>query len=413
MRLLLTTYYLLLMKVVTDENKINELLTRGVDEVIVADDLRKKLLSGERLRVKFGADPTSPDLHLGHSVVLRKLKQFQDLGHEVVFIIGDYTAKIGDPSGKSKTRPMLTDEEIKKNAKTYLEQVGKILNVKKAEVRFNSEWFKDFNLAEIIRLAARFTVARMIERDDFSKRLKEGVDIGVHELLYPIMQAYDSIQVQADVELGGTDQKFNLLAGRDLQRKLGTREQDILTVPLLVGLDGKQKMSKSLGNCVALVEKPEDMYGKLMSIPDELILSYFTLLSDLLSDELKQVGRQYENPAANPRDLKMRLAREIVKMYHGAEEATVAENRFVQLFQRHKIPDEIPLHKISAANINILDLLVEVGFVESRGEARRLVTEGAVKIGGEVVKDILVDIVPGRDGVLVQKGKRSFVKIFS
>ena len=397
------------MKPITDENKIDELLTRGVEEAIVAADLKKKLLSGEKLRVKLGCDPTSPDLHLGHSIVLRKLKQFQDLGHEVVFIIGDYTAKVGDPSGKSKTRPVLSDEEIKKNAKTYLEQVGKILDIKKCEIVYNSEWFKKMDFGGIINLAARFTVARMIERDDFAKRLKEGTDIGMHELLYPMMQAYDSIQVKADVELGGTDQKFNLLAGRDLQRKLGSREQDVITVPLLIGLDGTKKMSKSLGNYVGLFDKAEDMYGKIMSIPDSLIVSYFTLLTDLPPDELEQVKRQLEDGKINPRDIKMHLAREIVKMYHSAEDASAAENNFKQVFQRHEVPTEIPTHKIASANL--IDILLEVGFAESRGEARRLIEQGGVKVNEEVVKDIAAKIEIDEKEILLQKGKRNFVKL--
>ena len=387
-------------------------------------DLRKKLSGGEKLRVKFGADPTSPDLHLGHSVPLRKLRQFQDAGHQVVLIIGDYTAKVGDPSGKSKTRPMLSDEEIKKNAKTYLEQAGKILDIKKCEIVCNSAWFKKMNFGEIIQLAARFTVARMIERDDFAKRLKEGTDIGMHELLYPMMQAYDSIQVEADVELGGTDQKFNLLAGRDLQRKLGSREQDVITVPLLVGLDGAKKMSKSLGNYVGLFDKSEDMYGKIMSIPDALIISYFTLLTDLPLDELEQIKRQLadgdaERPQShaerggktNPRDIKMRLAREIVKMYHNAEDATRAENNFKQVFQRHEVPTEISEHKVASSSVNLIDILLQVGFAESRGEARRLIEQGGVKVDERVIKDINAAIPVGKKGTLLQKGKRNFIKI--
>jgi len=399
------------MKPITDENKIKELLTRGVEEVIIEKDLRQKLESGERLRVKLGCDPTSPDLHLGHSIVLRKLKQFQDLGHEIIFIIGDYTAKVGDPSGKSRTRPMLTDDEIKQNAKTYLAQAGKILDVKKAEIRFNSEWFKKLQFDDIIKLAAKFTVARMIERDDFAKRLKEGTDVGVHELLYPMMQAYDSIQIKADVEIGGTDQKFNLLAGRDLQRKLGTREQDVLTVPLLVGLDGVKKMSKSLGNYVGLFDKSEDMYGKIMSIPDALIISYFTLLTDLPMEELEQIKRQLADEKNNPRDIKMRLAREIVKMYHTTEDASAAENNFSRVFQRHEVPTEISTHKVPAPSANLVDVLLEVGFAESRGEARRLIEQGGVKVDETVIKDINANIEIKEKGTLLQKGKRSFVKL--
>jgi tyrosyl-tRNA synthetase len=400
------------MKPITDKNKIEELLTRGVEEAIIEKDLRQKLESGERLRVKLGCDPTSPDLHLGHSIVLRKLKQFQDLGHEIILIIGDYTAKVGDPSGKSKTRPMLTDDEIKQNAKTYLAQAGKILDVKKAEIRFNSEWFKKLQFDDIIKLAAKFTVARMIERDDFAKRLKEGIDVGMHELLYPMMQAYDSIQIKADVEIGGTDQKFNLLAGRDLQRKLGTREQDVLTVPLLVGLDGKNKMSKSLGNYVGLTEKAENMYGKIMTVPDALILQYFVLLTDLSVEELKKITTELKG-GANPRDLKMRLAREIVKTYCGAEDATRAENYFKQVFQRHELPTEIETKKVKSASVNIIDLLIEVGFAESRSEARRLIEQGGVKVNEEIIKDINATVKIDSKGALLQKGKRGFVKIIN
>ena len=271
------------------EQKIDEVLSRRVAEVVVKDELRRKLQSGKKLRIKFGADPSRPDLHLGHSVVFNKLKEFQTLGHQIIFLIGDYTGLIGDPSGKSKTRPQLSEAEVKENAKTYLEQVGKVLDVSRAEVRFNSEWFKKMSFAELLRLTARFTAARILERDDFSKRFKSGIDIGLHELLYPVMQAYDSVALQADVELGGTDQKFNLLAGRELQKKIGQTPQDIMTMKILVGLDGREKMSKSLGNFIGICESAGQQFGKVMSLPDEQIIPYFELATELSDREIAAI----------------------------------------------------------------------------------------------------------------------------
>lgn len=381
------------------------LLNHGVAEVIVKEHLEARLRKGDKLRVKLGFDPTAPDIHLGHTVVLRKLREFQDLGHTVVFIVGDATAKIGDPSGRSKTRPPLSSKEIEANAKTYFDQVGRLLDVKKAEIRRNSEWFSKFGLDDVIRLMSSFTVARTLERDDFAKRMKSGVDVLEHELLYPAMQAYDSIMVKADVELGGTDQKFNLLAGRDLQRKMGVPEQDIVTCPLLIGLDGKDKMSKSLGNYIGITEAPDEMFGKVMSLPDVLMENYFALVLDR------------ELPRGAPREVKATLAREIVALFHSTKSARAAETAFDRTFRDKQAPTDVPVVKISYSNvlkntrIGIVDLLVAAKLVVSKGEARRVVVEGGVKVGGAVIKDPAHIVEIPAAGVLIQKGKRHFVKV--
>ncbi|OGL65760.1 tyrosine--tRNA ligase [Candidatus Uhrbacteria bacterium RIFCSPLOWO2_01_FULL_47_24] len=386
-----------------EKKKIEHLLAYNVEEVIVKEHLERDLTRGEPLRVKLGMDPSAPDLHLGHTVVLRKLRDFQDLGHTVVFIIGDYTGRIGDPTGKSKTRPQLDAATVEKNAKTYFDQVDKILNIKQCEIHFNSEWFKKMPFEEVIKLTANFTTARVIERDDFQKRLKSGEELGIHELLYPIMQAYDSIAVRAAVEIGGTDQKFNMLAGRDLQRKMGMPEQDVITCPLLVGLDGVQKMSKSLGNYVGITEAPAQMYGKLMTIPDSLISSYFKLLTELTVPE-KEIK-------TNPRDSKARLARTIVEMYHGASAAKQAEEEFVRTFQKHETPERVMSYELRVMSIGIVDLLVKTKLSESKSEARRVVEQGGVQIDGKVIKDPLTTITLTKKGVLIQKGKRHFVRV--
>ncbi len=330
------------MAVITDKAKIDALLSRRVAEVIVERNLREKLLSGRRLRVKLGVDPTAPDLHLGHAIALKKLKEFQGLGHQVVLIIGDYTSMIGDPTGKSKTRPTLSESEIKKNAKTYMAQVGKILDLKKTEIRWNSEWFAKMRFKDVIGLASKFTVARMIERDDFADRIKEGTDVHMHELLYPMMQAYDSVMIQADVEIGGTDQKFNILAGRDLQRKMALPEQDALFLgPTLVGTDGIHKMSKSLGNYVGIAEAPEEMYGKIMSVPDAAMWDYFTMATDVSEKEIAALRQECERGKMNPRDAKARLAREIITIYHSAAKAGAAERQFTAMFREKQTPDEM------------------------------------------------------------------------
>lgn len=387
-----------------------KLLSRNIEEVIVKPHLEERLKKGEKLRIKLGADPTAPDLHLGHSVVLRKLKEFQDLKHKIVFIIGDFTAKIGDPTGRLKTRPALSDAEIKKNAETYFKQVGKILNIKKTEIRYNSEWFAKEGWSDVLKLVSKFTVARILERDDFAKRLKQGIDIGVHEILYPIMQAYDSVQVCADVEIGGTDQKFNMLTGRDLQRKLKFPEQDVITVPLLVGLDGKEKMSKSKGNYIALFDSPNEMYGKIMSIPDNLIIQYFKLLTDVEAFEIKQMEEQLENSLINPRDLKARLAREVVILYHGIDKALTAEKEFEKIFKKKEKPTKIPEIKIKEKKLRLVDLLLRVKLVTSKSEARRLISQGGVKIDSRIIKE-WNQIVEVKPGMVIQVGKRRFMKI--
>lgn len=400
------------MAVDTDKKKIEQLLTRRVAEVVVDESLRKKLASGKKLRIKLGVDPTAPDLHLGHTVPIKKLKEFQDLGHQVVYIIGDYTAKIGDPSGKSKTRPMLTDDDVKKNAKTYLDQAGKILDIKKVEVRWNSEWFSKMDFNALLELAAQFTVARMIERDDFDKRLKEGSDIHMHELLYPMMQAYDSIMVEADVEIGGTDQRFNILAGRDLQRKMNKPLQDCMFLgPILVGTDGVKKMSKSLGNYIGISEAPEEMYGKAMSIPDAALWDYYALATDVEGDEIEKMKRECAKGAMNPRDAKARLAREIVAMYHSAAAATDAEEKFRSLFQKKEVPDDVPVLALPAGDRTLADLLVETKLAPSKSEARRLITQGGVKVDGKVIEDPQAKLDISKGEMLIQKGKRHFVKV--
>lgn len=384
-----------------------ELLERGIQDLIPKDELVKLLESGKKLRLKFGVDLTRPDLHLGHAVVLRKLREFQDLGHTVVFVIGDYTTKIGDPSGKSKTRPMLDDAEIAANVKTYLDQVGLILDVKKAEIRYNSEWLGKLTFSDLIKLASNISVAQLIERDDFSKRLSDGSEIALHEFMYPLMVAYDSVALEADVEFGGTDQLFNLLAGRNLQKKLGQKPQCVVTTPLLVGLDGVQKMSKSLDNYVGLTDQPADMFGKLMSIPDTLIGPYFELCTNVPQAEIKSVVDTIAQ-GANPRDVKASLAREIVRIYHGEKAAESAEQAFNDLFRDKKTPTDMPEHK-TTKSADLADVLVEAGLVASRSEYRRLVMQAGIKLNNTTITP--EDEIVLNDGDIVQVGKRRFIKL--
>lgn len=391
------------------QNKFQKLLARNIEEVIVKRHLEEQLKSGKKLRIKLGADPTAPDLHLGHSVVLWKLKEFQELGHKIVFIIGDYTAKIGDPSGKLKTRPSLTENEIKKNAQTYFKQVGKILDIKKTEIRYNSQWLSKLNFADLIRLCANFSLWRILERDDFTKRHKEGKELLVHEILYPIMQAYDSIMVKADVEIGGTDQKFNMLAGRDLQRKMNQPVQDVIACPLLIGLDGKKKMSKSLGNYIGITETPDEMFGKIMSLPDNLILQYFKLATLLTDEKIKEIEKEII-AGKNPRDLKARLGREIVALYYGEKQADLAEKEFNRVFQKKEKPSKIPKIKILEKNLNLLDLVMRTKFMKSRNEGRRLILQGGVRIDDEV-KQNWQEEIKIKKGMILQIGKRKFVRI--
>lgn len=390
--------------------KVERLLSRGVAEVIVEEDLRRKLEEGkQQLRVKYGVDPSRPDIHLGHYVCFRKLRQFQELGHKVIVIIGDWTAQIGDPSGRSLTRTMLSREEVLDNAKTYLDQFFKVVDLSKAEVAWQSEWFGKFNLADVINLTSRYTVAQMLAREDFANRYAEGSPIAVTELLYPLLQAYDSIAIESDVELGGTDQKFNLLVGREMQRQWGQTPQNILTVPILTGLDGAQKMSKSLGNYVAVTDPPGEMYGKIMSLPDRLMVEYFELLTDVLEEEVSEMTAALAEGAMNPRDVKMRLAREIVTDFHGREAALEAEEGFRRVFQRREVPTEMPDLPVSSKE-QILDILMDSGLASSRGQAKRLILQGGVRVAGERIEnpDAIVTV---DEPLVLQVGKRSFVRL--
>ncbi len=393
-----------------------DLLLRGADSVYTAEELAARIASGKRLRVKLGMDPTAPDLTLGHTVVLRKLRQFQDLGHKAVLIIGDYTAMIGDPTGRSKARPMLTDDEVEVNAKTYLAQAGHVLDLApdKLEVRHNSEWLSKMNFADVIRLMSQMTVARMLERDTFAKRQAEGKEIYLHELLYPLMQGRDSVAIEADVELGGTDQTFNNLCGRDLQRNAGQPPQIVMVMPLLIGTDGKEKMSKSLGNYIAITDPPGEMFGKIMRIPDELMRSYFELVTAAPEAEIARLCDVSQN---NPRDSKEQLARIIIAQYHSkaAADAAAEEFRRVHGGGGGGLPDEIPdvvipAEKVSNGVIGPVDLLVLAGFEKSRGEARRIIGEKGVRLNGEVIDDT-VRPVAVRTGDILQRGKRRFARL--
>lgn len=391
-----------------DDYSITKLLEKGVDEVIEKDHLTHRLKKGDKLRVKLGIDPTAQDLHLGHTVVLRKLKQFQEAGHRAIFIIGDFTATIGDPSGRSELRPSLTEEEIKKNMKNYLEQAGRVIDVKKAEVHYNSEWYKDKGPDFLMDLASKFTVARMLERDDFQKRLKNDQDISLLEILYPILQGYDSLAVKADLELGGTDQKFNLLAGRKVQKRYSQPEQDILMVPLLEGLDGVKKMSKSLGNYIGISDGPNEMFGKLMSVSDGLMIKYFTLLTDVSDEEINELKEDSANPSlakVSPKEWKERLAFEVVRIYHGEKKARTAQEEFEKVFSKGNPPEEI---KEVDNKENIVQTIVASGVITSNSEAKRLIDQRAVKVNNQVVSDWSYEL---KKGDVVKIGPRKFIKI--
>jgi tyrosyl-tRNA synthetase len=381
-------------------------IRRGANEIIVEDELEKKLSSGRKLRIKLGLDPTAPDLHLGHTVVINKLRDFQQLGHQVQFLIGDFTGMIGDPTGKNTTRPPLTREEIEKNARTYREQVFKILDPEKTQILFNSEWSDKLGAEGIIRLAARYTVSQLLERDDFSKRFTQEKPIALHELLYPLMQGYDSVAMKADVELGGTDQKFNLLVGRELQKQFGQEQQIIITMPLLEGLDGKEKMSKSLGNYVGINEAPQEIFGKLMSVSDGLMWRYIELLSFA---PLATVEKWKQD---HPRDVKVRFAKEIVARFHGAAAADRAEADFAARFREGDMPSEMPELTVQAAagGIVITQLLKQAGLTPSTSEAARMIEQGGVKLDGERVGDKGLKIAAGCT-VVAQVGKRKWAKI--
>lgn len=387
-------------------------IERGTAEIVPRNELtaklKKSIESGRPLRIKLGLDPTAPDIHLGHTVVLNKLRQFQDLGHEVHLIIGDFTGRIGDPSGKSETRKQLTEEEVMANARTYQEQIFKVLDPERTTMYFNSVWLGKLGLQDIIELCARYTLARMMERDDFSKRFKEGLPIGIHELMYPLMQGYDSVELRADVELGGTDQKFNLLVGRHLQREYGQEAQIALMMPILEGLDGVQKMSKSLGNYVGVNEEPYEQFGKLMSIPDSLIIRYFELLTQVDNQSLKEMQAAMESGALNPRDAKIRLAKEIIGVFHGAEAAQMAEERFHLVFSRGDIPDDIPEVRLSEESIYLPRFLPDNQMASSASEARRMLKQDGVRINGEKCS---AESVVAQDGMVIQVGKRKFIRV--
>lgn len=385
------------------------ILKRNVVDLVSEGELLERIREKGKLRVKLGVDPSRPDLHLGHAVVLRKLREFQDLGHTVVLIIGDFTARIGDPSGRSETRPMLSKEEVLENAKTYQEQAFKILDPKRTELRFNGEWLDGMTFSDVIVLASKYTVARMLERDDFAKRFKEGSPISISEFLYPLAQAYDSVAVQADVELGGTDQLFNLLVGRKIQEEYGQKPQIVMTMPIIEGTDGKMKMSKSYGNYIAFNDPPDEMYGKLMSIPDHLIVKYMRLLTDLPEDQVNEYEKAMEERKINPRDVKMVLAFEITKFFHGEEKATEAQERFVKVFQKRELPDEMP-EVCLEGETSIVELLVRIGAVSSRSEAKRLIEQGGVYLDDARVEDIRFVLEPVKECVL-KVGKRRFYKI--
>ena len=387
-----------------------ELIKRGIDEVLTEDDLVSKLKSKKQLTIKVGFDPTAPDLHLGHTVILNKMRHFQDLGHKVVFLIGDFTGRIGDPSGKNKTRPSLDKEELEKNAKTYSDQVFKILNKDLTDIRFNSEWCEDLGADGIIGLASKYNLGRMLERDDFSKRYKANQQIAIHEFLYPLIQAYDSIALNADVEMGGTDQKFNLLVGRELQRAFDQEPQVCITLPILEGLDGINKMSKSLDNYVGINEDPDEMFGKIMSISDDLMWRWFELLSFRPINEVNELKKEVKS-GMNPRDTKILLAEEIIERFHSKEDAENAKNTFLDRFQKGAKPKDIETFSISLDDdIAIGNLLKESGLVQSTSEAMRLVKQGAVKINDEKIDDPKLSIEKNQE-LLFQVGKRRFLKI--
>ena len=409
-----------------------DLLKRGVAEVIVEKEMVELLSSGKKLRLKEGFDPSSPDIHLGHTVALRKLRQFQEMGHQVVLIVGDLTAQIGDPSGTSATRPMLSAEQVKANAETYMEQFFTVVDKEKTEVRWQSEWFGKFTLADVIRLTSKFTIAQMLARDDFGSRYSAGQPITIMEFLYPLLQAYDSVMVQADVEFGGTDQKFNLLLGRELQSMVGQRPQQCLMTPLLVGTDGTQKMSKSLGNYIGVAEPPEEIYGKVMSITDSLIMDYFELVTDVLDEELADYKLALVRNEVNPMEIKKRLAREIVTQLYDQKAATGAEERFVKEVQEKEVPGEIPEFLFSFKEVSsVMDervseargamliglddwdvsaMLVRTDLTKSRSEAKRLIAQGAVSVDG---KKISGNITTVKSGSIIKVGKRRFAKIIN
>ncbi len=395
-----------------------EIIKKGTEELISEEELVKKLekckKTGKPLRVKQGFDPTAPDIHLGHTVGIRKLKQFQDLGHTVVLIVGDYTAMVGDPSEKDSTRPRLSHEKIMENAQTYEEQFFKILDKDKTEIRYNGDWFSKMEFNEIMNLASKFTVARMLERDDFTKRYKGGTPISVHEFFYPLMQGYDSVAIKADLELGATEQKFNLLTARQIQREYNIEPQCILTLPVLEGLDGTKRMSKSLGNYIGIDEKPEEMFGKVMSLPDNMILRYFTLVTDYSLHQLKEIEQNLKDPSCNPMKLKKELGRTIVTSYYSEEISFEAQKSFENIFSKNKLPEnikEVKIDNLSADN-ELFRLLTKYDMVKSNGEAKRLIKHGAIKVNDEKVTDFEFELEISKE-YIVKVGKRRFIKFIT
>ncbi|MEW6173861.1 MAG: tyrosine--tRNA ligase [Bacillota bacterium] len=404
------------MKTVSEQMKI---IRRGIAEIIIEEELEKKLsraiTTGQPLRVKLGLDPTAPDIHLGHTVVLQKMRQFQELGHQIIIIIGDFTGRIGDPSGKTETRKQLSEAEVLANAQTYKEQIFKILDPDKTEIVFNSSWLASLTFADVIQLAANYTVARMLEREDFSKRFKGNMPISIHEFFYPLMQGYDSVALHADIEMGGTDQRFNLLMGRTLQAAYGQEPQVAVTMPILEGLDGVHKMSKSLGNYIGITDPPEEMYGKVMSLPDELIVRYLELVTSVPSDEIQVIASGLKAGSLHPRDAKMRLAREVVHQYHGPEAAGKAEAEFVKVFQERELPTDIPEFAVPPEAVTdglvyLPRLLVSTGLASSTSEARRLITQGGVRVNDIKVADPNTAIPPVA-GTIIRIGRRKFARL--
>jgi len=394
----------------TDRETIQTLMERGTVDVVVKEHLHDRLTSGKKLRVKLGIDPTGSDLHIGHAVPLKKLRQFQDAGHQAVLVIGTFTGKIGDPSGKTQTRTMLSDEQIKHNIEHWIEQAAKVIDMSNVEIRYNADWLAPLSFADVVHLSSLFTVQQMIQRDMYQERLKKDLPIGVHEFMYPLMQGYDSVALKADIELGGTDQLFNLLAGRPIQKAYGQEPQDIITMAILEGLDGHEKMSKSLKNYIALFDKPNDMYGKAMSIPDELILKYFELATDVSLQDIEEIKKALKE-GENPRNLKMRLGRELVTLYHTAEDAKAAEEYFVTMFSKKEIPEDIEEVLVKKQDWLLVDLIAELKLSPSKSETRRMMQGGGVKINGEKITDFNTTVSLTKEPFILQVGKRKIVKV--
>lgn len=389
-----------------------KIIKKGVEEIISEEELIKKIKkskeTGNPLRVKYGIDPTGYDVHIGHLVPIRKMREFQDLGHIGVIIIGDFTAQIGDPTGKDESRPPLTSEQVRKNSEKYMDQLFTVLDRDKTEIRYQSEWFGDMKMSDVIGLMGKFTLAQFMAHDTFRKRYENNLPLGMHEIMYPILQSYDSVAVNADIELGATEQKFNILAGRDMQRYFEMPQQVAILSPILMGTDGKQKMSKSLDNYIAVFDTPSDKYGKTMSIPDDMIINYFNYATKVDPDEIDKISQDLKEDNVNPKYIKQRLAREIVALYHGEEEAKKAEEEFNLIFSKKEIPDDMPVYKLSSGKMGIIDLLVEAKLCKTKGEVRRLIKQNAISIEGEKVKDIFYEI---DKETTIKIGKRRFLKV--